>query len=377
MKNIYLDDNAASPLRPEAREAMMAALGVTGNPASIHGFGRQARRLLEEARETLATCVHTRPETIIFTSNGTEANALALGGLASRVSQICVSAVEHDGVTLGAPKVLPLAVDSTGRVDFEQAEKVLSPLSSPFLCSVIWAHNETGVLNDIPVLAALVKRKGGWFHTDGCQMLGRLPLDFDASGVDMLSLSAHKMGGPGGVGALVVRRGIPLEPIMRGGGQERGMRSGTPSLSLIRGFAAAAQAAVKAMDAAAEKHRKWQEKLEQTLLGAGPEVRVIGKGAPRLPQTTCVTMPGVTSEVQLMGFDVAGLALSAGAACASGKVSASPRLKAMGLGDAMVCTALRVSWGWQTQESDLETFAEAWRSMYDRLANPRKAVNAS
>jgi len=378
-KKIYLDDNASSPLRPQARDAILEALCVTGNPSSVHGYGRQARRLLEQARETIARGVNALPEEIIFTSGGTEANGLALGGMASHLAQqtptqapqICITAVEHDAVARAVDQPLIVGVDAFGGVDRDALSRLLGTLDHPFLCSMIWAHNETGVVNDLPTLAPLIKERGGWVHTDACQMMGRLPLDFDASGVDMMSLSSHKMGGPCGIGALVVRRQVPLTPMMRGGGQERGMRSGTPSVPLICGFAAAVQEAAETVAQDRERHRLWQERLETLLLETGPGVSIIGHGACRLPQTVCVTMPGVLSHVQVMNLDMGGIAVSAGSACSSGKVSLSPRLKAMGIPDAVAQTTLRVSWGWHTQETEVEAFAQAWKALYERLATPR------
>jgi cysteine desulfurase len=359
---VYLDYNAMAPLRPEVKQAMETISWDMGNPSSIHGWGRKARSLLEDARARIASLLGARPEEVIWTSGGTEGNMLALQGLSPAIQKIYVGATEHLSVTRQAcPSKLEIVpVNRSGQVEEGTLRALLAQAPGAFLCSVLWAHNETGVLNDIQALSALTKARGGFFHTDAIQAVGRLPLSFrDLSSVDLLTVSSHKIGGPPGIGALLVREDVPLVPLMRGGGQERGLRSGTPNVALAQGFAVALACALR--DPPQSPFQSW---LEAQL----PEDSIIfGQGVPRLPNTSCFTMPGVKAETQLIALDFSGIMVSSGAACSSGKTSLSPSLLAMGTPVDVAETALRVSTGWNTKQEDLVHLMDAWNALYHRL----------
>lgn len=371
---IYLDYNGTAPVRVEAQVAMVQAFEICGNPSAVHAWGRKARQALEEARAHIAHHVGALAQELIFTSGGTEANALALRGVAPFMNKIFVSAIEHDSVVKNACAAIPLSVNSAGQVSPKVLATVLETVEPPFLCSVIWGSNETGVLNDIPALAKVVHDRGGIFHTDAVQIIGKKKISFLESGVDLMTLSAHKMGGPPGIGALVAKSHIPLNPLLMGGGQERGMRSGTPSVALAQGWATALTIAEETREAAYKQSQIWQQQLEESLSALCLQRLVVGEGVSRLPQTTCVTMPGVKADVQLMIFDQTGIAVSNGAACSSGKVPVSPRLLAMGIPENVAETAIRVSWGWDSQASDFEKFLEVWGKTYHRLGVEQRIV---
>jgi cysteine desulfurase len=360
---VYLDHNATSPLRPEAFDAMAEALRAGGNPSSVHRVGRGARARVEAARRQVAELVGALPAEVTFTSGGTEANNLALSGSGRR--RMLVSAVEHDSVLRAATNTELLAVDRNGVVDLAVLEKMLRSSREPALVSVMFANNETGVLQPIGDVVRLASKAGALVHCDAVQGAGKVPLDLHALGVDYLSLSAHKLGGPTGVGALVVRSGAPLIASQRGGGQELNRRAGTENVSGIAGFGAAAAAAQAGLKGVSPL----RDRLEQALLGIAPAACVFGAGVPRLPNTSCISMPGVKAETQVMALDLAGVCVSAGAACSSGKVTRSPVLLAMGIEAAMADTALRISLGWNTQPGDIERLIEAWRDLYIRVAN--------
>lgn len=360
---VYLDHNATSPLRPEAFDAMAEALRAGGNPSSVHRVGRGARARVEAARRQVAELVSALPAEVTFTSGGTEANNLALSGSGRR--RMLVSAVEHDSVLRAATNTELIAVDRNGVVDLAVLEKMLRSSREPALVSVMFANNETGVLQPIGDVVRLASKAGALVHCDAVQGAGKVPLDLHALGVDYLSLSAHKLGGPTGVGALVVRSGAPLIASQRGGGQELNRRAGTENVAGIAGFGAAAVAAQAGLNGVSPL----RDRLEQALLGIAPAAGVFGAGVPRLPNTSCISMPGVKAETQVMALDLAGVCVSAGAACSSGKVTRSPVLLAMGIEAAVADTALRISLGWNTQPGDIERLIEAWRDLYIRVAN--------
>lgn len=359
---VYLDHNATSPLRPEAFDAMAEALRAGGNPSSVHRVGRAARARVEAARRQVAALVGALPAEVTFTSGGTEANNLALSGSGRR--RMLVSAIEHDSVMRAATNTELVAVDRNGVIDLAVLEKMLRSSREPALVSVMFANNETGVLQPIGDVVRLASKAGALVHCDAVQGAGKVPLDLHALGVDYLSLSAHKLGGPTGVGALVVRSGAPLIASLLGGGQELNRRAGTENVAGIAGFGAAAAAAREGLNVLALRDR-----LEQALLGIAPAACVFGAEAPRLPNTACISMPGVKAETQVMALDLAGVCVSAGAACSSGKVTRSPVLLAMGVEAAVADTALRVSLGWNTGAGDIERLIEAWRDLYIRVAN--------
>lgn len=356
----YLDHNATSPLRPEAFDVMVEALRAGGNPSSVHRAGRKARGLVEAARREVAALIGALPAEIVFTSGGTEANNMAMGG--SGRKRLLVSAVEHDSVLKAAPTAEIVPVDAHGVVDLAALERLLAASDEPALVSVMFANNETGVMQPVADVVRLARQAGALVHCDAVQGAGKAPVDLHGLGVDYLSLSAHKLGGPIGVGALAVRGGAPFAPDRRGGGQESNRRAGTENVAGIAGFGAAAAAAQTGL--AVDGLR---DHLEASLLAVAPGARVFGAGARRLGNTTCLSMPGVKAETQVMALDLAGVCISAGAACSSGKVQRSAVLLAMGVEEAVAETAVRISLGWNSQTEEIERLIAAWRDLYIRV----------
>ncbi len=361
-RSVYLDYNATAPVRPEAASAVAAALAVAGNPSSVHAPGRAARRLLEEAREAVAALVCGRSQEVIFTSGGTEANNLALSAGDRR---LLVSAGEHDSVLRAAPGATRLALRPDGVVDLAALRELLAAEGRPALVSVMQANNETGVIQPMAEIVALAREAGALVHCDAVQSAGKIALDMSALDLDLVSLSAHKLGGPQGVGALVLGPGRSIEPALKGGGQERGRRAGTENLPGAAGFGAAAAAALDALPMMAAL-APIRDRLESEVLALSPGSRIFGREAPRLPNTSCFSTPGLSAETQVMALDLAGVAVSAGSACSSGKVQPSHVLGAMGAGPDEARSAIRVSLGWQTQEADIRHFLAAWRRLYEK-----------
>jgi cysteine desulfurase len=368
----YLDYNATAPVRPAVIEAMRDALGHTGNPSSVHGFGRRARRALEEAREGIAALVGVAPDRVILTSGGTEANNQALHSL---VGPHVISAVEHDSVLGAAPDALRLPVDSAGRILLDGLPERLER-ARPAMVSVMLANNETGVLQPVAEVAAIAGRCGALVHCDAVQGAGKVPVDMDELGVDMLSLSAHKLGGPQGIGALVVREGIDPAPLLRGGGQERRWRAGTENLSGAIGFGLACRLALEDISFTT-RVGALRDELEARILKVAPAARVFGREAVRLCNTSCLAMPGVANQTQLMAFDLEGIAVSTGSACSSGKVGPSHVLAAMGVPEAEASSAIRVSLGWASEAADVDRFIGAWTRLLLRTRNGKARLSAS
>lgn len=366
MSSVYLDHNATTAMRPEAVRAMAEALADVGNPSSVHRFGRAARRRVEEARERVAALVGACAEDVIFTSGGTEANALALRG-AGR-PRVLVSAVEHDSVLKAVPEAEPIPVDAEGRVEPAVVAEMLGRDSRPALVSVMLANNETGVIQPVAQVAARARAAGALVHCDASQAAGKMPVSAVELGVDFLTLSAHKLGGPQGVGALVAVGGPELAPQLLGGGQERGRRAGTENVAGTVGMGVAAELAAAGLEDVA-KLAVWRDEMERRAKAAVPRCRVVAQGAPRLPNTSCLVLPGVGSDVQVMALDLAGVAVSAGSACSSGKVRASHVLAAMGLPPHEAGAAIRVSFGWNSAEGDVEVFLAAWTALAARTAS--------
>ena len=365
---VYLDHNATTTVRPAAAEAVAAALSLTGYASSVHGFGRAVRRAVEDAREAVAALVGAAPADVVFTSGGTEANNLALRGAGRE--RIVVSAVEHESVLMAGAGAALIPVDSEGVVDLDALDSMLAGEGTPALVSVMLANNETGVVQPVAGIVEVARRFGALVHCDAVQAAGKIPVDMGALGVDMVSLSAHKMGGPAGVGALVVADSVPLGPIVFGGGQERGRRMGTENFSGIAGFGAAAREAGKGVDGFAGLGRL-RDALERRILAVSPETRIFGAGAGRLPNTSCLTMPGMASETQVMALDLAGVAVSAGSACSSGKVQASHVLAAMNADAAQAASAIRASLGWNSTAQDVDAFVDAWSALHVRAGAGR------
>lgn len=367
---VYLDWNATAPLRPEARAAMVAAVDACGNPSSVHNEGRRARHIVESARRTIGEAVGAEPSNVVFTSGGTEANALALHAV--EPGRLLISAIEHLSVLAHAGQAEPIAVKSDGLVDLDDLDRKLAA-SRPALVSVMLANNETGAIQPIVDVAGLVHQRGALLHIDAIQGFGKIPFSIRDLDADLITLSAHKIGGPQGVGALVVgTRGRIVAPLLRGGGQEFGRRAGTENVAGIAGFAAAAATALH-QTADMARVAKLRDMLEAGLrrtLG----VTIFADRAPRLPTTTLFTAPGLNAETAVIQFDLAGIASSSGSACSSGKVQPSHVLRAMGFSPDVARGAIRLSLGWTTTQGDIDRCLEAWRSLASALSKRDETV---
>ena len=377
---VYLDWNATTPLRPEARQAMAAAWEVAGNPSSVHAEGRQARRLVEDARAAVSAAVGARPQDVVFTSGGTEANALALTpglrrGAGEPLRRLLVSAIEHTSVLSGG-RFLPEAigtiqVNGSGLIDIDHLRGLLS-VGQPALVSVMLANNETGALQPVGEVADIVHEAGGLLHVDAIQALGKIPFDIKVMKADLVTFSAHKIGGPKGVGALALAEDAQgLEPLLRGGGQELGRRAGTENVAGIAAFGAAVRAAMASLEGDAARLRGLRDRLEAGLKQT-PDMIVFSEEVPRLPNTTLFTVPGLKAETAVIGFDLGGIAVSSGSACSSGKVQPSHVLEAMGVGKEPAQGAVRLSLGWSTTETDIDLALQAWRKLSDALLKGRR-----
>jgi cysteine desulfurase len=383
----YFDWNATALLRPQAAEALREALAVPGNPSSVHAEGRAARRLVEEAREEVAVLVAARPGDVFFTSSGTEANMLALTPAIQTADErrprekLLISAIEHSSVRTGGRfppgAVADIAVDADGRLDLAALADALAGTARP-LVSIMLANNETGVVQPIAQAAAIVRAAGGLLHVDAVQAAGRIACDINALGADLLTLSAHKIGGPKGVGALIrAREDIHFpEPLIRGGGQERGLRAGTENVAGIAAFGAAAAAVRRHGAAEADHMRALRDKLETGLKAVAPGVVIFGAAAERLPNTTLFAAEGMKAETAVISFDLEGIAVSSGAACSSGKVQPSHVLAAMGVSPALTRGAVRLSLGWTTIETDIERLLGAWRKLATALSKGQAGMAA-
>jgi cysteine desulfurase len=381
---IYLDHNATSPLRASAKRALLAALEEAGNASSVHGAGRRARARVEQAREQVARLVGARASSVIFVSGGSEANALAVrgavaGALAAedRITRVFISAIEHESVranafaiaeTVPGVKATEIPVTKDGEVDLKALRLQLMQGKGRALVSVMAANNETGVVQDIERTAELVKAEGGegaLIHVDAVQTAGRIPTSFEALGVDYLTLSAHKIGGPQGAGALIVKEGAPLAPLITGGGQEMRRRSGTENVAAIAGFGAAAEETADCAEA--KRLAALRDTFEAELKQLASDAVVFGQGA-RLPNTSNFAIPGLAAETALIALDLDGVAVSSGSACSSGKVKPSHVLAAMGVDENLARCGLRVSFGWSSREEDINTILASLRRLLARRA---------
>jgi cysteine desulfurase len=372
---VYFDWNATTPLRPEARAAMAAAWDLSGNPSSVHAEGRASRRLVEDARAAIAGAVGAVARNVIFTSGGTEANSLALtAGLRRNsglpINRLVVSTIEHASVLAGGrfrrEAVETVGVDKSGVVDLGLLRDTLAD-GPPALVSVMSANNETGALQPVAEVADIVHKTGGLLHVDAIQSFGKISFDISRLKADLISISAHKLGGPKGSGALVLNEGLSgLKAQLQGGGQEQGRRAGTENVAGIAGFGAAAKAAMTSLDDDIARVEKLRDRLE-TGLRQTRGVFVFSENAPRLPNTTLFTVPGLKAETAVIGFDLEGFAVSSGSACSSGKVQPSHVLEAMGFGPEPARGAVRLSLGWSTTEADIDRCLEAWRKLASAL----------
>jgi len=374
-QRVYLDWNATTPLRPEARAAMAQAWDIAGNPSSVHAEGREARRLVEDARTIVAGAVGSHPQNVVFTSGGTEANSLALTpglrrGAGMPVQRLLVSAIEHASVLAGgrfpADTIHSIGVMRSGVVDLGRLRALLDG-GPPALVSVMLANNETGAIQPVAMAAEIIHAAGGLLHVDAIQALGKIPFDLASTGADLLTLSAHKLGGPKGAGALVLAEGIlGFEPLLRGGGQEQGRRAGTENVADIAGFGAAVKAATAALERDSVRVERLRDRLESGLQQTLGTI-VFADEVQRLPNTVLFTVPGMKAETAVIGFDLAGIGVSSGSACSSGKVQPSHALQAMGFTPELAQGAVRLSLGWSTSETEIDTALEAWRKLADGL----------
>ncbi len=387
LERSYFDWNATAPLRAEARAAFAEALLVPGNPSSVHAEGRAARRLIETAREEVAELAGVRPGDVFFTSSGTEANMLALtpvvevAGDKRPRSKLLLSAIEHVSVRAGGrfarDAVEEVPVDTQGRLDLAALADAVAK-SPRALVSLMLANNETGVIQPVAAAAGIVHAAGGLIHVDAVQAMGRIDCDMAELGADLMTLSAHKIGGPKGVGALLRRSDdihIP-DPLIRGGGQERGLRAGTENVAGIAAFGAAAAVARRQRAAEASHMLALRDRLEAGLQAIAPGAVIFGAKAERLPNTTLFTVPGMKAETAVIAFDLEGVAVSSGAACSSGKVQPSHVLAAMGVLPPLTHGAVRVSLGWSTTAADIESFLNAWRKLASALSRGQPSAAA-
>lgn len=370
----YLDYAATTPLKPEVIRRMGEVLAMHGNASSVHAYGRAAREQLETARAALAVRYKVKADRVIFTSSATEANNMALR--AHAFIPMLASGTEHPSILVTAQTIArPLHLVRAGQngvIDLNHLEEVFKTITSPALLSLMLVNNETGVIQPVAEAAKLARRFGAVVHCDAVQGAGRMPIDFSALGVDMLSLSAHKLGGPQGAGALLLHEGLRLPALLTGGAQEFRQRAGTENVAAIAGFGCAVEL-LDADLARQEEWAGWRTRFEQRITAAAPNALVIGRDAPRVAGIANIVMPGVRNDTQLMAFDLAGLAVSSGSACSSGKVQPSAVLSAMGYEEGVALNAIRVSFGWNSGEAELENLAEKWIELYQRASNTRAA----
>jgi cysteine desulfurase len=364
----YLDWNATAPLRGEARAAMLAALDEVGNPSSPHAEGRRARAVVEDAREQVAALVGARPAEVVFTSGGTEANNAVLS---AGWDVICVAGIEHDSVLAparaGSARIVELQVDANGVVPSE-ALAGAGHGEGRRLLSIQVANNETGVVQPVSKLAGAARAQGFLVHSDAVQAAGRVGVDLRGLGADCLTLSAHKIGGPKGIGALVIDERHSLPPLVMGGGQERRRRAGTENVAAIAGFGAAARAAARDLSTSVVRQTALRDRLEAGIARATTGASIIGEGTRRLPNTSCIALAGQAAETLVIKFDLAGIAISSGSACSSGKVGSSPVLRAMGVRPDIARAAIRVSVGPSTTETEVDAFIDAWARLTNNVA---------
>ncbi|MBT4879703.1 MAG: cysteine desulfurase [Alphaproteobacteria bacterium] len=361
---IYLDYNATFPSPEGVVSALAEALRLGGNPSSTHGAGRKAKQVLNRSREIIATFLGAHPNQVIFTSGGTEANAMVLMG--SQRSPIILTETEHDSVHRVVTEQPGLdhhfvPINNQGIVDLQALEQSLIEAKTPALVSILLANNETGILNPVEEIVSISHKHGSLVHVDAIQALGKIPISFHKLDADFLTVSAHKVGGPQGVGALIAKEELPMVPLYLGGGQEKSRRSGTENVSGIAGFAAALEIIGEWNTKELESKRNV---IEDALRSICPDLVIVGRDSPRLSNTCSLTMPGVPNSTQVIAFDLEGIAISSGAACSSGKIKSSRILKAMGFSDQQASEAIRVSLGPDTPMEHVEQFIRTWKKIY-------------
>ncbi|WP_425403484.1 cysteine desulfurase family protein [Hwanghaeella sp.] len=366
---IYLDYNASAPLKPEARDVTAAALGISGNPSSVHQSGREARAIIERARQDVAILVGGQAQDVIFTSGATEANNLAIRGFVpeGEPRRIIVNVTEHPSVLEAVNDAEHVPVRPDGVVDIAFLQRMLADRDwRNCLISVMAVNNETGVIQPIDEVVSVAHAAGAKVHCDAVQAAGHMPIDMLERGIDIVTISAHKMGGPRGAGAVITGPGVDLNAILRGGGQERGKRSGTENVSGIAGMGAVCASAPSYAENTA-KAKALRDRLETELRAIVPAAVIVAANSPRVGHVCCVALPGVPAETQVMAMDLEGIAVSAGAACSSGKIKRSHVLSEMGLGDEISGSAIRVSFGWNSADGDVDAFLQAYQRMASRI----------
>jgi cysteine desulfurase len=376
MKYIYMDYNATTPLKPLVFDGRRGLFEECGNPSSVHGFGRRARQYVESARSKLAQILNAQTSQIVFTSGGSEANNLALQGTqnyktSGESRHIFVSAIEHPCVlnpakALAGEHLSIIPVDDNGVIDCAWFRDNLKKVDAPSIVSVMYANNETGVIQPIRQLVDIAKEFDCIVHCDAVQAFGKVPLDFDALGVDMMSLSSHKVGGMTGTGALIHKEEIEFDSLIKGGGQEKGRRSGTENIQGIHAFGLVIDALSYDINNRA-KQQAMRDCLEAKLIAMVPDLKIFSQNADRLPNTSCFAMPGIAGIHQVIGLDLEGIAVSSGSACSSGKTTSSHVLAAMRVTSEESGSALRVSLGWQSTASDVDCFVAAWKKVMQRI----------
>lgn len=379
---VYLDWNATAPLRPQARAAMLAAMETVGNPSSVHTEGRAARQILEDARERVAAAVRAKPRDVVFTSGGSEANALALSRTIEHAGRLCdvalASDIEHVSVLAGGDfeVVERFAADRDGVASLSDLQGRLDRAKTRGakpLVALMAANNETGVIQPVRAAADAVHAAGGVLHVDAVQALGKIALDIKDLGADLLAVSAHKVGGPMGVGALILgSEAVHVRASRFGGGQERNRRGGTENLVGIAGFGAAVAETVRDLEGEATRLSGLRQRLDAGLKSMWPETVIFGAGVPRVANTLQFAVPGIKAQTVLMALDLDGIAVSSGSACSSGTMKFSEVIRAMGYGLDVAECAVRVSMGWSTTEADIDRFLQAWRKLSQPLLKRRE-----
>lgn len=364
---IYLDYNATAPIRLEVIELMSDVMKEGGNPSSVHAYGRKAKARLEGARAAIVAAINCRPQMVIFTSGGTEANNMAVFSCGQK--RLITSNAEHDSLRSVAEsfdsQVDIIPVNENGVIDFDALKLALSENGENTVVSVLYANNETGVLQDIKRIVELSHAVGALVHIDAIQALAKIPIDFMDLGVDMMSLSSHKIGGPQGVGALVARENLPIKSMILGGGQEVGRRGGTENIAGIAGFGLAATMISSSLAKMVEIE-KWRDEIEGELTSHAPKAMFLGKNVARLPNVSTIYMPGVSSETQVMNFDLDNICISAGSACSSGKVKSSHVGLAMTGDEKIASSTIRMSLGWASEHAHVDAFIKSWKKQYDK-----------
>ena len=364
MRRIYLDYNATCPLRPEVIASVASAMAHTGNASSIHGAGREARKLVEDARGEVARLVNVRPAQIIFNSGATEGNNTILSGYRDKI--VFIGSTEHPSIIEAAPHAKQIPVTRDGLIDLTAFDAMLGSQTPDLVC-VQLINSETGVIQPIADIAARAKAKGALVLCDAVQAAGRIALDFKSLGVDYLTLSAHKFGGPQGTGAIVFREGLQIPKYLRGGGQEKRQRAGTENVAAIAGFGTAAKLAASKLEKYQTHTKSLQDKLESGLRDIAQDLTIIAENAPRACNTTNIIVPGISAETQVMAMDLEGIAVSSGSACSSGTFKPSHVLIAMGHDEATAKSALRFSYGWATTMAEIDDAVAAFGRLIARL----------